>query len=293
MKKLLVLGIALGALTAPAMAADMKVKAPILKAPPPVYSWTGCYLGGNAGWKWGRFSESVDVPATTGTVPGGTVTALADHIDLDNINADSAVVGGQVGCRWENPDHWVGGLEGDFDWTNLHGTVVNNGVGPGTTFVPGDFFGNTARWQSSARFVLGHTWDRVFLYATGGIAFTRVTMEANFVPSLGGCVGGGACLFPPSAGSDSKILVGGTIGAGGAYALDRNWSIGAEYRFTAYQKGDFALGGVAAECGTSVVAVTPVVCFNQDATGHKSLQTQEVLFKLNYQFGGGPVAVRY
>jgi outer membrane immunogenic protein len=294
MKRLVCVGIALGALVAPVMAADMKVKAPILKAPPPVYSWTGCYIGANAGWKWGRFhDESVDVPAATGTVPGGTVTAPADHINLDNINTGSGAAGGQVGCRQETSDHWVVGLEGDFDWTNLHGTVVNNGIGPGTTFVPGDNFGNHAQWESSLRLVLGHAWDRVFLYATGGVAFTRVTMEANFIASLGGCVGGIPCLFPPSAGSDSKTLVGGTIGAGGAYALDKNWSIGAEYRFTAYQKGDFGLGGVAAECGTSLVAVTAPVCFNQSVTGHKSLDTQEVLFKLNYQFSAGPLVAKY
>jgi outer membrane immunogenic protein len=48
-KKLIVTAFALGAFAAPAMAADMHVKAPILKAPPPVFSWTGCYLGGNGG----------------------------------------------------------------------------------------------------------------------------------------------------------------------------------------------------------------------------------------------------
>lgn len=85
MKKMIIAGLALGALMAPVMAADMKVKAPILKAPPPVFNWTGCYLGGNAGWKWGRFSESVDVPATTGTILGATATAPADHINLDNL----------------------------------------------------------------------------------------------------------------------------------------------------------------------------------------------------------------
>jgi outer membrane immunogenic protein len=185
-------------------------------------------------------------------------------------------------------DHWVLGFEGEFDWTNLHGTVVNTRVGPGSTFVIGDIFGNRARWESSARLVFGHTWDRVFLYATGGIAFTRVTMDANFIATVSGGV-----PFPASSGSDSKTLVGGTIGAGGAYALDRNWSIGAEYRFTAYQKADFALGSVAGVCGfPTAFAVGAPVCLNQTVTGHKDLQTHEILFKLNYQFGG-PVAARY
>jgi outer membrane immunogenic protein len=59
MKKLLLAGVVLGAFVAPAMAADMRVKAPILKAPPPVvYNWTGCYLGGNAGGGWARTEQS-------------------------------------------------------------------------------------------------------------------------------------------------------------------------------------------------------------------------------------------
>jgi len=66
MKKLLCAGIALAALVAPAMAADMKVKAPILKAPvAPEFNWSGCYLGGNAGGKWGRFREHDSAEAFT------------------------------------------------------------------------------------------------------------------------------------------------------------------------------------------------------------------------------------
>jgi outer membrane immunogenic protein len=58
MKKFLLGGAALIAMFAgSAMAADMPVKAPVLKAPPPppvVYNWTGCYIGGNVGGGWAR-----------------------------------------------------------------------------------------------------------------------------------------------------------------------------------------------------------------------------------------------
>ncbi len=292
MKKLIVAGIALGVLAAPAVAADMHVKAPILKAPPPVFSWTGCYLGGNAGWKWGRFSESVDTAAGTAVIPGLRTTPFAaDHINLANLSPNSGAAGGQIGCRIETADHWVFGVEGDFDWTNLSGRAVNTGPGTGASvFVPGDNFGNHAQWESSARLILGHAWDRVFLYGTGGIAFARVTMDASFIATLSGTV-----PFPASAASDSKTLTGVTIGAGGAYALDKNWSIGGEYRYTAYQSADFALGSVAAVCGFPVgIAAAPApTCTNTTATGHKSLQTQEILFKLNYQFSSVPVVAKY
>jgi hypothetical protein len=39
----------------PRGAADMPLKAPLCKAPPPVvgYNWTGFYVGGKAGYGWG------------------------------------------------------------------------------------------------------------------------------------------------------------------------------------------------------------------------------------------------
>src|SRR5262245_42137084 len=52
MKKLFVATIALLALNAggSALAADLRVKARPLPPPPPVYSWTGCYIGVNGGY---------------------------------------------------------------------------------------------------------------------------------------------------------------------------------------------------------------------------------------------------
>jgi outer membrane immunogenic protein len=257
-----------------------------LKAPPVmVYDWTGCYGGANGGWKWGQFRESVDTPGGTAVVPGFAPTPFAaDHIDLPGLNTGSGAVGGQIGCRWETPQHWVFGLEGDFDATDLHGTVVNPAAGTGASvFVPGDSFGNRADWESSVRVIVGHTWDRWLVYATGGIAFTGVTMSGNFI-----AVTSGGVPFPASSGSASQVLTGGTIGAGAAYALSKSWEIGLEYRYTAYAREDFALGTVAALCGGA-----GPVCVTTPATGHKDLQTQEVLFKLNYRFDwGGPLVAR-
>jgi hypothetical protein len=46
----------------PAVAADMALKAP---PPAPVYSWTGFYVGGNAGYSWGNGQTDI---AGTGSV---------------------------------------------------------------------------------------------------------------------------------------------------------------------------------------------------------------------------------
>jgi outer membrane immunogenic protein len=292
MKKILIGSVALSAigLANVASAADMPLKAPPII--PVVYNWTGCYVGGNAGWKWGRFHESADTAGGTAVIPGlGTTTFAADHVDLDGVRTGSGAAGGQIGCRWENPQHWVFGFEGDFDWTNLHGTSVSPTFGTsGSVFVPGDSFGNRARWESSGRIIVGRSFNQWLFYGTGGIAFTKVTMDANFIP-----VTVNGIPFPASSASDSKTLAGGTIGAGVAYMIDRHWEIGGEFRYTAYQKADFNLGNVAAVCGfTTAVAGPGPVCVNTTATGHKDLQTAEVLFKLNYRFDwGGPVVAKY
>ena len=131
--------------------------------------------------------------------------------------------------------------------------------------------------------------DRWFGYVTGGAAFTRVTMDGNFIATT---VGG--IPFPASAGSDSKTLAGFTVGAGALYALSQNWEVGAEYRYSQYQGADFGLGPVAAVCGFAPGGANVPTCVSTDVTGHKDLRTHEFLVKLNYRFDwGGPVVAKY
>lgn len=291
MKKLILGTVALSAvgLVNAAFAADMPVKAPPIV--PIVYNWTGCYIGANGGWKWARWNESVDTQATTVVVPGvGLVPLAAGHVDLDHATSSSYAAGGQIGCRWENAEHWVFGAEADFDWTNLHATAIN--TAPATTGIfPGDTFDNRMRWEGSGRIILGRSYGQWLFYGTGGIAFSKVEMSANFIPVV---VNG--LPFPGTAASDSNILVGGTVGLGTAYMINKNWEIGAEYRYTFYAQSQYDLGTPTAFCARPLTTFAPPapVCFNTPATGHKGAETQEVLFKLNYRFDwGGPVVARY
>ena len=61
-----------------ASAADMPVKAqPRVSAPPPVYNWTGFYVGGHVGYLWGRTNvEEEGVVIEDGAVEWSAVRSL-------------------------------------------------------------------------------------------------------------------------------------------------------------------------------------------------------------------------
>jgi outer membrane immunogenic protein len=256
-----------------AMAADMPVKAPIYKAPPAaVYSWTGCYIGGNAGGKSARTEGDVSVPASTFT-PAGTASLGSDR-------DTTWVAGGQIGCNYQS-GQFVFGIEGDIDANRWSTTQTLGGALTGAgALIPGDFFTADSRWQASVRGRLGYAWDRTLLYATGGVAFADVDATANYiavrVPT--------GVLFPASMGSERRTLVGFTVGGGVEYALQSNWSVGVEGRYTWYQSHDFSGGPLAASVTGGTVAA-PVFQF-VNTTQNLKLDTAEVLFKLNYKLGG-------
>ena len=79
------------------MAADLPVKAPVAP-PPPVLSWTGCYIGANAGGGWGAkdyFDPQAPIPENN----------LSGH------RISGGVAGGQAGCDYQF-GRWVVGLAG-------------------------------------------------------------------------------------------------------------------------------------------------------------------------------------
>lgn len=113
MKMFVVGSVALMAtIAAPAMAADMPVKAPLAPAASP-YSWIGFYAGGNIGYSWGRSASSLSfVDATSGAI----LSASDAKFDLNG------VIGGvQIGRNWQT-NNWVWGLEADFQGSGQKGS---------------------------------------------------------------------------------------------------------------------------------------------------------------------------
>ncbi|HKS86834.1 MAG TPA: outer membrane protein [Pseudolabrys sp.] len=146
MKKLLLAGVALIALgTAVASAADiarrqMPAKAPAY-IPPPVYNWTGFYVGINGGGAWGR-------------------SDFSDPLASGHFKTSGGLVGGTVGYNWQ-VNQVVFGLEGDVDWSDIRGSTICGGVTSCNV---------RNNWLGTARGRLGYVFDRIMPYVTGGLA---------------------------------------------------------------------------------------------------------------------------
>ena len=103
-----------------AAAADAMPPPPLLPPPPPlpvpvvqVFSWTGFYIGGNAGWGF-----------TNGS--GTFTTALG--ADPFTVNTNGFIGGAQLGYNWQTGP-FVLGAEADFQGTAASGSL-NATAGP-------------------------------------------------------------------------------------------------------------------------------------------------------------------
>src|SRR5262245_32622239 len=91
----LIAAVSIIALTQIASAADLPRKAPAYTPPPPpVYSWTGFYVGGNIGYGWGNGdTDFIPLPTAAGFVNLAPTTLSTDP---------KGVIGGiQVGYNWQ------------------------------------------------------------------------------------------------------------------------------------------------------------------------------------------------
>ena len=152
MKKILLASVALFGFAGAASAADLPVRAappaPIIAAVP-VFTWTGFYVGVNAGYGWNA-NDSITV--------GGI------RFDLDD---EGGFVGGaQAGYNYQIGS-FVVGLEGDIQYADFGGDdrfdFDRDGI------FDDDF--NTSDWFGTVRARAGVAFDRALIYATGGFAF--------------------------------------------------------------------------------------------------------------------------
>jgi outer membrane immunogenic protein len=279
MKRLLLAGVALAAVSvgAPAMAADLPAyEEPIIV---PIYDWTGFYVGVNGGYSWGKSATGFNLagfPPFSG-----------------NLNMGGGLLGGQAGYNWQVNRNFVFGFEADFQGARQDGTL-NDTAGPFCTTAAGIIttttctsgsasLEQTLRWFGTARLRLGVlATSHLMFYATGGVAYgeieNSVSISTNTTTTLSfmGVPIGATATSPIAAATVNTERAGWVVGGGTEYVLSGPWTAKVEYLFVDYGSfsNSYTLPGVPALMTTSHVT------------------DNIVRVGLNYRFGE-PVAARY
>jgi len=245
MRKFLLSTLGLFTMAAPALAADLPVKAPPVYVPP-MYNWTGFYIGADGGWIrsnncWDFFS------AAGGMLPAGC------------FSRSGGLVGGQVGYRWQQPNnHFIIGVEAQGDWASLNRSQIS-------AFDPALTFTNKLDALGLFTAQLGWAWDNWLWYVKGGAAVTNNT--ATVSSTLGGI----------GLASGSSTQWGGSVGTGFEYGFSPGWSVGVEYDHLMMDARDFLVLPVTTPLvGGSIARVTQGV----------DIATVRVNYRFNWGGGG-------
>lgn len=276
-KALVISALVAVATTSVAAAADMAPR--YTKAPPvvvAVYDWTGFYIGGNAGYSWGRSSTDASFYNNTTNVLLATGSTAFDM--------NGWVAGGQLGYNWQSA-RWVFGLEGDIQGTGQKGSgaftcagpicsAANTAIAPLTLAPVNVAFTQKLEWFSTIRGRVGYTFAPTVLgYVTGGAAIGG--LNTNGV--ITGFAANGVASSAAFNGSDTRV--GWTVGAGLEASLGGNWTGKIEYLYMDFGKYNTS--------GVLLLNAPPI------RVDLASRVTDNILrVGVNYRFGG-PVVAKY
>jgi outer membrane immunogenic protein len=181
------------ALTQIASAADLPRKAPAAPPPPPVYNWTGLYVGGNVGYGWGVSSDLETTVADPFGI-GLVALAAAGGLQRPDVRPDGVIGGGQIGYNWMFAPSWVFGVVADFQGSGMKESA--------TTFVsiPGFAASNQSNsvkidWFGTLRGKLGYAannwlflqraaWRTVTSKQPEGSIFVLLQTSLSLAPTL-------------------------------------------------------------------------------------------------------------
>jgi outer membrane immunogenic protein len=219
--------LAVGAFAATASLAAPAFAAEPAPAPPPVFTWTGLYIGGQAGYAWGRDNIAWSGVSIDDDPAGGAFS----------LTPQGVIGGAHIGFNYQYNSWLVFGVEGSVDGTSLRQTAavgVNDFMGD----TPGVLTATTrADVQGSLRGRLGIAFNRVLVYGTGGIAITGLHTTTLDATGFFTGVPGTSAVF-------SNTRAGWTAGGGIEWAVTDNWSVRAEYRYSNFgHTFDFPFAG--------------------------------------------------
>ena len=218
-----------------AMAADL----PMRSAPPapyyaaPVFTWTGFYIGVNAG---ASFANTAGLATPAGfTAANGFVNTTNSFGPFRGSSSGVGFVGGgQAGYNFQT-GMFVYGLETDIDYFGQGGSGTRTFSDTNVYPAAGSTFSLTRRsadgYLGTVRGRVGiAAFDRTLLYVTGGLAYGDYGTSYKLGQFVNGANTANVINFSGNPGSDTRI--GYAIGAGVEYAITQNISAKAEYLYT-------------------------------------------------------------
>src|SRR5271168_974053 len=248
-------------------AADLEAPAPVFVPPP--FTWTGFYVGLNAGGIFSSGSRSVNFlnPVANAFLardePGGLGSGQTGFLG-----------GGQAGYNWQT-GAFVLGVETDFDGSTL--SKSTNFISPGFAGagVPAGLVGDTLSvnakasldWLGTTRARVGFVAtpdNRLMIYATGGVAYGGGSADFSVFDATHGLA---------LTGNPSSSRVGWTVGGGVEYALTNNWTI----------KGEYLYADLGSSTFSTPAAIVPAFA-GLAATGHISYNASIFRAGVNYKF---------
>jgi outer membrane immunogenic protein len=268
MKKL-VLAAALCGLSSAAMAADLPSRAPpaVYTPPPPIFTWTGPYIGLTAGYAFDG-DHNFTNPAFFGA-PG----FVRDR-------ASGFTGGGEIGYNYQfaNSSYFGGtggvviGLEADAAY-----------VGPGSdTLFAGP--GTLASFHSRTEFVgtvrgrLGYAFNNFLIYGTGGFAYGGVDDHLGIV---------GPVIFN---GNRSTMRTGYAYGGGIAYALPTTSFVNFFHSSAVTIKAEFIHYDLGS---TGMPVIGPATAFLSQIRTQGNLVRAGIDYKIDFSGAPAPIVAKY
>jgi outer membrane immunogenic protein len=163
----------------------------------PYYSWSGCYVGANAGGAWTK--KKYNDPFTLAEVA--------------SYSGNGFTGGGQAGCDFEAMRQWVFGAQAMFDWGKFEGS------GP----------------LSSSAFLTEHTRVHWLGSVTGRVGFLVQPAALLYVKAGGAWAH--ERFFETASNAPNYLAevtvprIGWTVGGGFEYMVTTNWSAFVEYDY--------------------------------------------------------------
>lgn len=198
---------------------------PVLAQSPPAIDWSGFYVSGLVG-------------AASNKAQAQTIVGVSKYLTTDDARQMDRAGNNDL-LQWQPAGSLIGGYGKQFGnvligieasansifLNDEHSVSENYLSAPATRFTLKQSV--TADWMATLRPRLGWAEDNWLGYVTGGLALTQLKLDTLFSDNA---------FSGFSQSSDTKIVPGWSLGLGGEYALNENWSLRGEYLYTRFEQ---------------------------------------------------------